>query len=113
MKCATCKVGLPTDEMYCPDCGRLNQNFKMQTANREGKMSRERVAETVIAILKQHLGEDAQEHHNLIIDLNADSLDLVYIAMECEEEFGQDYPDSDLEACVTVKELIDMIDSSQ
>jgi acyl carrier protein len=43
-------------------------------------------------------------------DLGADSLDVVEIVMEIEEEFGIEVPDEDAEKMRTVQQIVDYID---
>ncbi len=46
----------------------------------------------------------------LIEDLQADSLDLVEIAMELEDEFDIDLPDNEMDTARTVAELIALVE---
>jgi acyl carrier protein len=42
-------------------------------------------------------------------DLEADSLDLVELIMELEEQFGMEIPDDDAEKITTVEEAVDYV----
>jgi acyl carrier protein len=42
-------------------------------------------------------------------DLEADSLDLVELIMELEEQFGMEIPDEDAEKITTVEEAVDYV----
>ena len=43
-------------------------------------------------------------------DLEADSLDLVELIMELEEQFGMEIPDEEVEKITTVEEAVDYVD---
>ena len=45
----------------------------------------------------------------IIADLQADSLDMVEIAMKAEEKFGLTLPDDEAEKIVTVEDLYDAV----
>ena len=70
------------------------------------------IAERVKKIVVEHLGVDADkvvEGANFIDDLGADSLDIVELVMELEEEFEITIPDDQAEKIKTVGEAIDYI----
>jgi acyl carrier protein len=46
-------------------------------------------------------------------DLEADSLDLVELIMELEEQFGMEIPDEDAEKITTVEEAVDYVTEHQ
>lgn len=46
---------------------------------------------------------------NLMRDLNADSLDLIVLMMDLEEEFRYQVPEEDLDKIHTVQDIIDYI----
>ncbi|WP_099974898.1 acyl carrier protein [Lactobacillus terrae] len=46
-------------------------------------------------------------------DLDADSIDLVELVLEMEEEFGSEIPDEDAEKLITVKDATEYISSHQ
>ncbi len=48
---------------------------------------------------------------NLVDDLNADSLDIVELIMDVEQEYDITIPDEDLPAVVTVKDIVSYIES--
>lgn len=52
---------------------------------------------------------DVVDTAHLVADLGADSLDLVEIVMELEEEFGIDIPDSECETSPNVGELAALV----
>ena len=76
-------------------------------------MKRETIEQTVIAITSKVLGtpEHEIEVESTLEDLTVDSLDCVEILMDCEKEFNLVIPDESAEACTTVKEICDMIES--
>lgn len=70
------------------------------------------IAERVRKIIEEQLMVDASEiteKATFIDDLGADSLDVVEMIMELEEEFGIQIPDEDAEKITTVGEAIDYI----
>lgn len=52
--------------------------------------------------------EDIKDDSRLEEDLNADSLDLVEIIMETEDEFGLEITDEEAEHVKTVRQAIDL-----
>ena len=46
-------------------------------------------------------------------DLEADSLDLVELIMELEEQFGMEIPDEEAEKITTVEEAVDYVSENQ
>jgi len=72
--------------------------------------------ERVIQIVSDNLGvskEQVSRTTNFIEDLGADSLDIVELVMELEEEFEITIPDEEAEKIKTVGEAIDYIDKEQ
>lgn len=72
------------------------------------------VKEKVIQILVSHLGiEESKvtDNSNFINDLNMDSLDLVEIIIQTEEEFGISISDGEAEKLKTVDELVKFVES--
>ena len=70
--------------------------------------------DTIRDIVVEQLGVDAdmvQMDTNLMKDLEADSLDAVEIILGVEEAFGLDIPDEEAEKFVTVKDLVEYVDS--
>ncbi len=68
--------------------------------------------EKVQNIIADQLGIDAEEikpESKLIDDLKADSLDVVELVMELEQEYGIEVPDEDLEKLQTVQNIVDFV----
>ena len=68
----------------------------------------------VLADVKQIIGEQMaipperiRQSNTLIEDLGCDSLDLVEISMECEEQFAIDVPDEFVDRIRTVADVAD------
>ena len=64
-------------------------------------------------IVVEQLGADEDEvkpEASFVDDLNADSLDLVELIMELEEQFGLEIPDEEVEKITTVEEAVDYVD---
>ena len=74
-------------------------------------MSQE-IESKVIKIIAEKLGIDESEvkpEASFIDDLGADSLDIVELVMELEEEYGIEIPDEDAEKIKTVQDAINYI----
>ena len=74
-------------------------------------MSQE-IEKKVISIIAEKLGIDEEEiklEASFIDDLGADSLDIVELVMELEEEYGIEIPDEDAEKIKTVQDAINYI----
>ena len=70
--------------------------------------------EKVIAIIMEQLDvtrEECKLEASFIDDLGADSLDLVELIMEMEENFGIEIADNELEKIRTVQDAIDFLRS--
>ena len=68
--------------------------------------------EKVRAIIAEQLGidkEKIQPESHVINDLKADSLDVVALVMDLEQEYGIEIPDEDLAQLQTVQNLLAFI----
>jgi len=75
-------------------------------------VDRKEIMEKVRKIISEKLGveeEKVVEEAKLIDDLGADSLDLVDLIMDLENEFDVKVDDSDIEKISTVGEVVDYI----
>lgn len=74
------------------------------------------IEEKVVGIVSEQLNipkEDIKMDSDLVADLKADSLDLVELVMEFEDEFGVQIPESDQEKIKTVGDAIKYITEKQ
>ncbi|HEX5248714.1 MAG TPA: acyl carrier protein [Gaiellales bacterium] len=75
-------------------------------------MNREEALERVRSILVEQLGVDEEqvtEDASFQGDLDADSLDLVELIMELEDQFGLKISDEDAQKIATVGEAVDYV----
>lgn len=66
----------------------------------------------VTGIISEQLSlreEDLSLESRFVDDLGADSLDIVELIMEMEEEFDVEIPDEDIEKMLTIKDVISYI----
>ncbi|HKF15453.1 MAG TPA: acyl carrier protein [Gaiellaceae bacterium] len=78
--------------------------------------SRDEVFERVKEVLSERLSveeADITEEANFQEDLDADSLDLVEMIMELEDQFGIKIPDEDAQKIQTVGQAVDYVTSHQ
>ncbi len=78
--------------------------------------SRDEVFERIKEVLTERLSveeTDITEEANFQEDLDADSLDLVEMIMELEDQFGIKIPDEDAQKIQTVGQAVDYVTSHQ
>lgn len=75
-------------------------------------MNRDEIFEKLKKIIIGQLGvdeENVKEEATFIDDLSADSLDIVELVMNIEEEFEMEIPDGDADKIVTVGDVVEYI----
>jgi len=75
--------------------------------------TRDEIEKRVVEMIAQQLGvnrEEIRRETNFLTDLNADSLDIVEIIMELEEEFQIKIPDAEQEKIQTVGQAVELIE---
>lgn len=75
-------------------------------------MSKEEILEKLKGIIVERLGVEeslVKEEANFIDDLSADSLDIVELIMEIEDEFDLEIADLEAEKIVTVGDVVNYI----
>jgi acyl carrier protein len=79
-------------------------------------LDREDILSKIQEITADRLGvdeDDVTPDASFREDLEADSLDLVELIMELEEQFGMEIPDDEVEKITTVEEAVDYVDQHQ
>lgn len=67
----------------------------------------------IIAILSEGSGvsvDEVQNYHRLAADLGLEAVEFFEFAIDLEDEFLITISDEKLEQCITVKDLVDMVD---
>jgi acyl carrier protein len=69
------------------------------------------VTEHVYQILHEHLGSDTTvlPQSNLLNDLGMDSLEQVELGLKLEKDFSIKLPIKDLRSCVTVQDVVEIV----
>lgn len=76
-------------------------------------MTREEVKQKVIEVISEQVAYDQDDpitEDMTLEDLTMDSLDKVEVLMSFEEEYNVNITDEDAEKCVTVKDVVDLMD---
>lgn len=76
-------------------------------------MTRKEIEERVNDILQEELGTPRDQllpGASIEDDLGADSLDCVEVIMACEEDFGIEIEENDIDKVRTVKDMVDYIE---
>jgi acyl carrier protein len=79
-------------------------------------LDREEILTKIQEITADRLGVDETDvtpEASFREDLEADSLDLVELIMELEEQFGMEIPDEEAEKITTVEEAVDYVQEHQ
>jgi acyl carrier protein len=74
----------------------------------------ENVEQRVKKFVAEQLGvneADVKNESSFVVDLGADSLDMVELVMALEDEFETEIPDEDAEKITTVQQAIDYVSS--
>lgn len=67
----------------------------------------------IIKILEEHFNTKIENTAiSLVDDIGADSLDIVEVVMQIEEEFNIEIPDDEVEKLVTIQEIIDYVEKT-
>lgn len=79
-------------------------------------MNKEEIFEKLKGIVVEQLGVEAEtvtEDATFVDDLSADSLDIVELIMQVEEEFDMSIPDSEAERVVTIGDVVKYIQENK
>jgi acyl carrier protein len=80
------------------------------------RVERDEILEKIREITADRLGveeSDVTPEASFREDLEADSLDLVELIMELEEQFGMEIPDEEAEKITTVEEAVNYVEEHQ
>lgn len=69
----------------------------------------DRIAEILVTVFEAPRDKIRPDAH-LIDDLGADSLDLIEVQMQCEEEFGIEISDEEAAGVLTVADIVQLVD---
>jgi acyl carrier protein len=84
----------------------------LHSLERRDGLDREEILTKIQEITADRLGVDESDvtpDASFREDLEADSLDLVELIMELEEQFGMEIPDEEAEKITTVEEAVDYV----
>jgi acyl carrier protein len=87
-----------------------------RNSGEERGLDREEILGKIQEITADRLGVDESDvtpDASFREDLEADSLDLVELIMELEEQFGMEIPDEEAEKITTVEEAVDYVQEHQ
>ena len=79
-------------------------------------MNKEEIFEKIKEIIVNQLGVEAEQvkmKSTFVDDLSADSLDIVELVMNIEEEFEMEIPDEAAEKIVTVEDVVNYIEENK
>jgi acyl carrier protein len=85
-------------------------------SGRRDALDRDEILTKIQEITADRLGVDESDvtpDASFREDLEADSLDLVELIMELEEQFGMEIPDEEAEKITTVEEAVDYVQEHQ
>jgi len=73
---------------------------------------KEVIAQRIHGIIAEQLGvgiEEIKDESNIVLDLDADSLDVVELVIALEGEFDLEISDADAEKLVTVRDVVEYV----